>query len=113
MPCEFYRAALLLVLAVECVSSPKDQGEPLFNGKDLAGWKLVSPDANDSWKVVSSVSLDPADAKKLKPSGAGGDESGVLLRADVPHGSDLYSEKNFGDCQVHVEFLIPAGSNSG
>jgi hypothetical protein len=90
-----------------------DQGENLFNGTDLTGWKLVTPTAGGSWKVVSLVKLDPADDKKLISSGAGAPGDGVLLRADIGHGSDLYSEKSFGDCHVHVEFLIPKGSNSG
>ena len=29
------------------------------------------------------------------------------------HGTDVYTEKSWGDCQVHAEFMIPDGSNSG
>src|SRR5439155_23798484 len=43
----------------------------------------------------------------------GGNDQAILLRAAVAHGSDIYSEKTFGDCDVYVGFLIPRGSNSG
>ena len=85
----------------------------MFNGKDTTGWKLVNPAAKDCWKAVSTVSLDPADPKKLTSTGDGGTADAILFRSDVPHGSDLYTEQTFGDCQVHVEFMIPKGSNSG
>jgi hypothetical protein len=85
----------------------------LFNGKDLTGWKLRNPDAKDTWVVVSDVKLDPADPKKLAGSGSGGNEHGVLFRQPVAHGSDLITEKTFGDCELHIEFMVPRGSNSG
>src|SRR5437016_6314963 len=108
--------SLLLILgplATTILLAADDKGELLFNGKDTSGWKLVNPSAKDSWKVVSSVSLDANDPKKLASTGEGGNDDGILLRPAVEHGSDLYSEKNFGDCEVHVEFMIPKGSNSG
>jgi len=104
--------ACILVAVVKSYVSADDQlGDTLFNGKDTAGWKLVNPQGKGSWTAVSEASLDPADDKKLvsKPG------EGVLFRADVSHdhSSDLYTEKEFGDCEMHVEFLIPKGSNSG
>ena len=29
------------------------------------------------------------------------------------HGTDLYTEQKFGDCNVELELMIPKGSNSG
>jgi hypothetical protein len=59
----------------------------LFNGRDLTGWRL-SGGAN-GWKV----------------------ENGALI--NTPPSSNLLTEASFGDCELHVEFLVPKGSNSG
>src|SRR5437868_8426524 len=87
----------VLLLCVSGAFSADEVSVMLFNGKDLSGWNLVNPAANDCWKIVSGVSLDHGDPKKLTSSGDGGSDAGILFRGDVPHGSDLYSEKNFGD----------------
>src|SRR5260221_1368903 len=88
-------------------------GEVLFNGKDLSGWKLKDSKVTDCWRVVSQVALDDADPKKLKGSGEGGSPDAALFRQPVAHGTDVYTEKSFGDCELHVEFMVPKGSNSG
>jgi hypothetical protein len=31
----------------------------------------------------------------------------------VGHGRDIYSKEKFGDCTIHVEVMVPKGSNSG
>jgi 3-keto-disaccharide hydrolase/PA14 domain len=59
----------------------------LFNGTDKSGWKLRG--GTDFWKV----------------------EDGMLRNTEA--GSDLYTEWTFADCDLHVEFRIPPGSNSG
>jgi hypothetical protein len=106
--------SLLLSPIVRAADEAAQGGEVLFNGKDLAGWKLRDPKLADQvWKVVSAVKLDAADPKKLASAGDGGTGDAVLFRQPVPHGSDLFTEKTFGDCEVHVEFVVPKGSNSG
>src|SRR5207244_9064133 len=87
-------------------------GMALFNGKDLTGWKFRDPDGAAAWKVVSDVRLDPTDPKKLVGSSTGA-ATGALLRGPVDHGSDIYTDQTFGDCDLHVEFMVPKGSNSG
>ncbi|HEV8378853.1 MAG TPA: hypothetical protein VGP99_08375, partial [Tepidisphaeraceae bacterium] len=52
----------------------------LFNGKDLSGWKLRDEKADPTWKVVSSVKLDPKSPKKLIGEGGGGAADAILLR---------------------------------
>jgi hypothetical protein len=37
----------------------------------------------------------------------------VLLSGDDGRGIDLLSEVQHGDCELHIEFLVPKGSNSG
>src|SRR5438105_12332997 len=86
---------------------------PLFNGKDLSGWKFRHQAGSEAWKIVSDVRLDPADPKKLVGSGQGGSDRAVLLRGPIDHGTDIYTDKEFGDCELHVEFVVPQRSNSG
>jgi hypothetical protein len=85
----------------------------LFNGKDLAGWKFRNDKYPETWKVVSEVKLVQDNPKLLAGSGAGATADAVLFRQPVEHGSDLYTEKEFGDCELHLEFMVPKGSNSG
>jgi hypothetical protein len=85
----------------------------LFSGKDLEGWKLRNQQLKDTWRVVSKVELDKADPKKLLGTGEGGTRDAVLFRAPVEHGSDILTEKSFGDCELHIELMVPKGSNSG
>jgi len=85
----------------------------LFNGKDLSGWKLRDEKADRTWKVVSSVNVDPANPKKLIGEGGGGAADSILLRIPAEKATDLISEKTFGDCEVHLEFFLAKDSNSG
>jgi hypothetical protein len=63
-------------------------GKPinLFNGKDLAGWKILP---NNQWEV----------------------KNGILTSAKS--GVNLVSEQTFTDFKLHVEFKYQKGSNSG
>src|SRR6185295_1202024 len=65
-----------------------------------------------TWKIVSKVSLADNPAH-LKGEGDGADGEPILLRQQIGHGSDAYTEESYGDVQVHVEFMVPKGSNSG
>jgi hypothetical protein len=70
-----------------------DGFRPLFNGKDLTGWKLRKSDGTPSWSV----------------------KDGVLVNEVSPgkHGTDLVSEEKFRDFTVRYEYKIPNGANSG
>ena len=91
-------------------------GKAVFNGKDLSGWKLRSKDEKmkDSWQVFSAVQYDKAKPDLLTGVAGEAKHGGVLLRPKVGHrGSDIYTEEEFGDVELHVEFMVPKGSNSG
>jgi Domain of Unknown Function (DUF1080) len=60
----------------------------LFNGRDLSGWKTYGPGANN-WVADNGV---------LRNTGGG---------------TNLVTERAFGDFKLHVEFRYPKGSNSG
>lgn len=110
----FSFALLIGGLASHAADELAKDGKPLFNGKDLSGWKFKQEEGGKGWSVVSDVKLDPADPAKLVGTGQGaGEGKGVLLRGPFDHGSDIYTEQAFGDCELHLEFMVPKGSNSG
>src|SRR5215469_8917830 len=80
-------------LALAATDDEKDF-RPLFNGKDLTGWKLRHPDGNNSWSV----------------------EPGGILKNTVEkgvHGTDLVTEQKFWNFTVRYEYMTPENSNSG
>lgn len=66
-------------------------GKPitLFNGKDLAGWRLRDPKSPAAWKVVN----------------------GELT--NDPRSTDIITERTFRDFKLHIEFKMEEKSNSG
>jgi hypothetical protein len=105
--------ALLGAALLATAADPKDAGEgkPLFDGKDLTGWKLRPghDPGSSKWEVVSAVRLMEGMPEPLQ----GEKGTGVLLNGGDGHGIDLLTEAPHGDCACHVEFNIPKGSNSG
>jgi len=67
---------------------------PLFNGKDLTGWKLRNPGGHNSWSILPGGILKNTV------------EKGV-------HGTDLLTEKKFWNFTVRYEYMTPENSNSG
>jgi 3-keto-disaccharide hydrolase len=62
--------------------------EPLFDGRDLAGWEADNPTANH-WIA----------------------ENGELQ--NVQAGANIRTTRKFGDFKVHIEYNCPRGGNSG
>ena len=99
---------------VRADDSPRAEGwRPLFNGKDLSGWKFRDPNAKKVWVVCDEVRLDAANPARIVPAGPGGGAHAVLLCGGDGRGSDIMTEENFGDYDLHLEFNVPKGSNSG
>ncbi|MFO0892731.1 MAG: DUF1080 domain-containing protein [Isosphaeraceae bacterium] len=90
-----------------------DGWKALFNGRDLEGWKFRNPAARKVWIACDEVRLDPANPARLLPVGAGGSPSAVLLCGDDGRGSDIMTAEDFDDYELHLEFTVPKGSNSG
>lgn len=115
------RGTLMTALVTLLVFTPfagadETAGKAVFNGKDLSGWKLRSKDEKmkDSWQVFSDVQIDKADPKVLAGVTSDAKGPGALLRPKVSHrGSDIYTEEEFGDVELSLEFMVPKGSNSG
>jgi hypothetical protein len=106
------------VLLPACGEEAGKEAINLFNGKDLTGWKLRGDDkakAKSKW-VVGRCEVDSKNPSQLQvtpipPEADGGPAARLLINASG--GVDLISERNFGDCMVEIEFMIPKGSNSG
>jgi hypothetical protein len=90
-----------------------DGWKPLFNGTDLEGWKYRNPQAKKVWVVCDDVRLDPSNPARLLPVGTGGTPSAVLLCGDDGRSSDIMTTEDFYNYQLHLEFTVPKGSNSG
>ncbi|HEY3131820.1 MAG TPA: DUF1080 domain-containing protein [Acidobacteriota bacterium] len=91
---KFWFVALLLLMVFPLSAAKRKDKEKgwidLFNGKDLSGWHLRKADGLDGWKVLPDGVYE-----NTKPS------------------TDLMTDGEFYDFQLHVEFKIPPGSNSG
>ncbi len=75
-------------------------GEPirLFNGKDLAGWRLHLPDKLNGWSVEGGVLKNNTPKTDFSATGAYG---------------NLRTEAVFEDFHLHIEFLVERDRNSG
>lgn len=95
----------LLLLSVVVVGAVAADTTALIGETGLAAWK---PPIHE-WLIVGTVTLDPADAKKLVL----GDGTGLLANGRKGKTGNLVSAAEFGDAEIHVEWLVPKGSNSG
>src|SRR3989442_7820812 len=88
-----FLALLALMAFPQSAADNKDKEKvwsELFNGKDLSGWHLRKADRPNGWKVLPDGVYD-----NTKPS------------------TDLMTDREFYDFQLHLEVKIPPGSNSG
>src|SRR5438046_2364208 len=94
------RIALTLVMtflgiaAASFAAESEKDFQPLFNGKDLSGWKLRRTDGHNSWSILPGGVLKNTVEK-------GG------------HGTDLVTEKKYWNFTVRYEYMTPDDSNSG
>jgi len=76
-----------------------------MTGADLALWK----EPHGDWTQVGGVEVDPKNAKKFVAK----DGKGVWYNGVTGRSVNLYSKQKFADIEVHLEFNVPKGSNSG
>jgi hypothetical protein len=105
------RVRLALVLAAASVSLAAGRDpKPADGWIDLMKpdvWKKVDP----GWVVTDVVTLDPANEKKLKAEKKEGGK--IWVNGEKGRLPNLITKEAFGDCEIHVEFLIARGSNAG
>ena len=81
----------------------------LFNGKNMDGWLARGGAPRHEWAAASDIALDANDAKLLAPTAG----EGIFYNGPTGRTADIYTEAQYGDCELHVEFMVPQGSNSG
>lgn len=94
-----------LLLSVIAVGAVAADTTALIGDNGLAAWRQPT----HAWLIVGGVALDPADQKKLTLT----DGSGLLANSRKGKTGNLVSAAEFGDAEIHVEWLVPKGSNSG
>ena len=104
------------MLSSGCVTSPSPQ-EPesgrvslpqyseSFAGRDLSGWQAPLGD----WMAVGEAAIDPERSEALTYT----EGEGVLVNGTKGKTSNLLTEVKHGDIELHLEFMVPEGSNSG
>jgi predicted dehydrogenase len=77
----------------------------LLDAGDLRAFR----DPTGEWRPAASVTPSAADPRRLATTPG----KGVIVNGDEGRTSDLLTRQELGDAEVHVEFLVPRGSNSG
>lgn len=71
---------------------------PLFNGKDLAGWRLTDPNATSGWKAQAGLLVNEVNQEQGKPHKSYG---------------NLRTDRDFTDFNLTLETRLAKGGNSG
>lgn len=90
--------AMMFLMALVCRAEEKPADvklEPMFNGKDLSGFKVPQP--NVWWKVVDGALVGESDG----------------VSADQKKGNVLYTEKSYGDFALEADVRFPNDIDSG
>jgi 3-keto-disaccharide hydrolase len=78
----------------------------LFNGQSLEGW--TAPEGHQ-WRLASGVRLHPENPKlfSIEPG------AGIMVNGDTGRTWDIRTVMEHGSCELHVEYCVSQGSNSG
>jgi hypothetical protein len=96
-------AALLLLAALSPAGAADEEWTSL---QDLSSWRPPTGD----WKAVGDVGPNPDNPRRLVATKQG---DRILFNGPGGRTRNLVSKATFGDVEVHLEFLVPKGSNSG
>lgn len=103
----------IAVCLIATAAAGADQGTASSSKDEVV---LVGPDGAKGWKEIprgwESVGAAYMSAGNLKTL-ASTPGSGVIFNGRSGRAPNLLSEQSFGDVDVHLEFLVPRGSNSG
>ena len=99
------RFAAVLLLSLPSVALAEEPGwVTLFSGKNLDAWHSPAKE----WYAAGEIALQPDNPRRL----VGKPGEGALVNGKG-RTANLVSKEAYTDLAVHVEFLIPRGSNSG
>lgn len=105
----FGRAALSAAVAALVIASAR---------ADDAGWiELIDSDGfaawqppTEAWAHASAVRVDPKRPNRLAFDAGPGP---ILVNGPTGRTKNIVTKESFGDVELHAEFFIPKGSNSG
>jgi hypothetical protein len=97
---------LFLCAATSRLALADDPGWVELFDPGLEAWKEPRGD----WFFADGVAMDAKNPKRLTATPGKGS---ILVNGKTGRTRDLVTKQTFGDIEVHVEFLIPKGSNSG
>ena len=101
--------ALTLILGTSLTATAADPDgwiDLLRNGEGNP-WKSI----DKGWIVTDKVELSPGKTNRLTAQPT--DKGTIWVNGSLGRLGDLITKQSFGDCDVHVEFVIAAKSNSG
>jgi hypothetical protein len=103
-------AVCLLPLVLVATSSvamapPEDGWIELTGAKPLEAFKQPT----GVWEEVGAVRMNPENARRLVADGG----NGVIYNGPLGRSINLVTKQSFGDVELHVEYFLPKGSNSG
>jgi hypothetical protein len=93
----------LAIFTTNCLAA--ESGSIDLVGDDLSTWAGDTAD----WMVVGKVAVDPANEALLSSTPG----KGAILNGKTGRTKNLHSKHEHGDVEIHVEFMVPKGSNSG
>jgi hypothetical protein len=99
------RLGALWLAWLVCSSAVQDGGTELIGDTGLDSWRKPAT----GWLVAGETLLDEADPAKLafKPG------KGILVNGKDGKCPNLFTTPEYGDVELHVEFTVAKGSNSG
>ena len=101
--------AFACLMSAGAADPPSGSGwRSLLNGKDVAGWH--TQDGKPLGWFVARAAKAPPGGKTLEAEPAPG---GILVNGPKGRTSNLVTDQKFADVDLHVEFMVPADSNSG
>jgi len=107
MPSTWLRvlATTLLLLLGRAATAGEDGWTPLGADDHFGVWHQPTGD----WYVAGDAMVDSSDSKRL----AGKPGAGVMINGKTGRTRSLVTKQTFDDVELHVEFMVAKGSNSG
>jgi hypothetical protein len=98
-------ALCLLLCLVPAAGQPAQEGTIDLFADGLSAFK---PN-NGDWQEVGGIALDPKNPRKFIAQPG----KGVWYNGPKGRTNDLFTKLKFADVEIHLEFNVPKGSNSG
>ena len=100
-----FLAATMLLTVGTAAGIGEDGWTPLGADDNFGAWHQPTGD----WYAAGGAMLDPDNNRRLV--GEPGD--GVMINGEIGKTPSLVTKRPFGDVEVHLEFMVAKGSNSG